>query len=760
MKRKTLTCFLSFMMIFTLILPIHAEEEPDGACGTHASYTLNNHILVISGQGAVDKAPWEDKEITHVLVKPGITELKGTLFKDEDSLTTVTLPDGLKSMETGVFDSCDALKTVMIHGNAPKITETEGVSDPFSKVTFYVPLLSFGYIISGTWRSYHVHRGMPDFEYTVNFDVNGGEGTVDPITLNYNKSSEVTANLKKPDCLFAGWGYEPEGKVVYDEGSKISQVTNVEGGNVTLYAIYKDKPQTEVTGLETNPYVSATEENYTQEVKIENLGERSATLEFCTHDNKWEKVEDLIPDESGKVTLNFPQKMWAVRPITTWRVKVPESSEYASCHQEINIHTDIINRSYLHVKSAVVMKLDEAAVLYNFHMNSRRAPASMTKIMTAILALENLKMDDVVTVSSKAANTSWTWVPMHAGDKVKVKDLLYATLLASSNGAATALGEKVGGSVKDFCKMMNEKAKELGCKNTFFSDANGLSDNKHYSTAYDMALMLKYAYSKPIFKKVVGTRSYKYNSVAKNRKKVIHNTSRLLREKAPGNLGGKTGYTDKAGNCYAGIYKYDNELYITVVMGGDYSDMYWEDTKALQSEIRLWKTNAYRIVYNMDSGQNAAANPKSFRAMKEKKVKLANPGKYGAFFKGWYSDKALTKEVKTITKGDDYSGTILYAKWKSFTVDPVKKVKLSSYNGKLHVSFDKVKTKVSGYTITYYCAKTYSTKTKHVKTNSATIDLDERERGPVTVKVAAYRIDSTGGRFYGGSSKPKNIHVK
>ena len=217
-------------------------------------------------------------------------------------------------------------------------------------------------------------------------------------------------------------------------------------------------------------------------------------------------------------------------------------------------------------RAAVVFDRVSKTVLYGKNIDSKRAMASTTKTMTAILTLENGNLDEVIEVSKKAANTGGSRLGLKTGDKIKLRDLLYGLMLRSGNDAAVQIAIHLGGSVEGFAKMMNDKAKELGLKDTNFVTPHGLDDPKHYTTAYEMALLTDYALNNEEFAKIVNT---KQTTIAINSNPVnIYNTNELL-----GNLEGvngvKTGFTNNAGRCLVTSTTRSGWQIITVVFGAD-----------------------------------------------------------------------------------------------------------------------------------------------------------------------------------------------
>ena len=225
--------------------------------------------------------------------------------------------------------------------------------------------------------------------------------------------------------------------------------------------------------------------------------------------------------------------------------------------------TDIPN---INSRAAIVIDRNSKAILYGKSETEQRKMASTTKIMTAIVVLENANLSDIVTISKKAANTGGSVLGIKTGDKISVCDLLYGLLLVSGNDTAVALAEHVGGSVEGFADMMNKKAAELCLTNTHYVTPHGLDDDNHYTTAYELAILTDYALNNKTFYNYVATKSYTIN--INGYPKTLRNTNELL-----GNLDGvygvKTGFTNGANRCLVTSCKRGNLDIICIVLGAD-----------------------------------------------------------------------------------------------------------------------------------------------------------------------------------------------
>ncbi len=233
----------------------------------------------------------------------------------------------------------------------------------------------------------------------------------------------------------------------------------------------------------------------------------------------------------------------------------------------------------LNAKAAVLINASTGEVLYNKNMNQKMYPASTTKIMTALLVLENLDLSSTVTIDKETAETGECQINLIEGEKVTVEQLLYALLLKSANDAAVALAKEVDGSIPAFADRMNARAKELGAQNTNFVTPNGLHDDNHYTTAYDLAMITKEAMKNNEFRKIVTTLKYTIPETNKSDARVLHNPNKLLYSKTKilvngvlkplkyeGATGIKNGYTSEAERCLVAGAKRENIELISVVL--------------------------------------------------------------------------------------------------------------------------------------------------------------------------------------------------
>lgn len=231
-------------------------------------------------------------------------------------------------------------------------------------------------------------------------------------------------------------------------------------------------------------------------------------------------------------------------------------------------------------ESAVLIEASTGKILFEKEKDKKMAPASMTKIMTMLLAMEaiengKLNLEDEVLISKRAQSMGGTQIYVEAGSNVKVHDLLKGIGIASANDAAVAIAEKIGGTVENFVNMMNERARDLGCKNTTFKNPHGLDEDGHLTTAYDMALMARELVKYELAIKISSTFDEYINVSGENHWLV--NTNKLIKF-YKGIDGLKTGYTDKAGYCLTATMNKNNMRLISVVMKSNTKDNRSSDT--------------------------------------------------------------------------------------------------------------------------------------------------------------------------------------
>jgi serine-type D-Ala-D-Ala carboxypeptidase (penicillin-binding protein 5/6) len=237
--------------------------------------------------------------------------------------------------------------------------------------------------------------------------------------------------------------------------------------------------------------------------------------------------------------------------------------------------------------SVVLMDAATGTILYSKNPNSAYPPASTTKIMTALLTLENAKLTDLVTVGENPPKMEPSKIYIKEGEVLTVKDLLYGLLLQSGNDAAVALAEHIGGSVSGFADMMNKRAKELGCTNTNFVNPHGLYDKNHKTSAKDLALIMKEIVKHPEFGEISTTGLYKIPQTNKDKKvKEVYNHNKLVlkgaKEYYEECIGGKTGWTSQSLFSYVSAAERNGQVLIAALVH-DANRAYYSDSPKLYS---------------------------------------------------------------------------------------------------------------------------------------------------------------------------------
>ena len=267
------------------------------------------------------------------------------------------------------------------------------------------------------------------------------------------------------------------------------------------------------------------------------------------------------------------------------------TEEVSTEHPETTEYPDDPTRAPdLVANAAIVMDAASGQVLYEKNSQEKKYPASITKILTVLIALEhNVDFNATVTMSENAiwgVERDSTLIGLDVGEQVTVKDLVYATMVKSANECAYALAEYVAGDIESFAKLMNERAAEIGCKNTHFVTPNGLHDEDHYTTAYDMALITKEALKNETFREIAGALNYTVPATNLTEEtRPLWNGNKMINPAEPYYYeyceGGKTGYTMKANNTLMTFAKKDGLELICVIMDCDGAKYAYSDSKAL-----------------------------------------------------------------------------------------------------------------------------------------------------------------------------------
>ncbi len=290
------------------------------------------------------------------------------------------------------------------------------------------------------------------------------------------------------------------------------------------------------------------------------------------------------------ITLSLVLCLSIVQPVSTKAAK--KNSENKSTKD--SVWPQGPKTSSISADSAIVMEASTGLILYEKKANKKHYPASITKIMTALLCLENSSLDEVVTFSREAVygiESGSSHIAIDVGEKLTMKDTLYGIMLESANEACLGAAEHVAGSVNAFVDMMNEKAESLGCKNTHFANPNGLHNDNHYTTAYDMALISQAALKNKKFREITGTKAYTIPKTnLKGPRTWIKNHHQMLngykyhKYEYDYCIGGKTGYTVKAGHTLVTFAEKNGMTLICVLMKADgptAASNEYTDTKSL-----------------------------------------------------------------------------------------------------------------------------------------------------------------------------------
>lgn len=376
----------------------------------------------------------------------------------------------------------------------------------------------------------------------------------------------------------------------------------------------------------------------------------------------------------------------------------------------------------LYAQSAVLMDGNSGRVLYEKNGEEFLANASTTKILTCILALEKGKLDDVVSVSSYAASMPDVQLNIREGERYLLKDLLYSLMLESHNDVAVAIAEHIAGSCEAFSDMMNEKAKEIGCENTYFLTPNGLDATEnmtlksgevktkyHGTTAKDLAKIMRYCIriseKKEEFLEITGTPFYSFKDIEGKRSFSCRNHNSFL-NMMEGAVSGKTGFTGKAGYCYVGALEREGKSYIVALLacGWPGNKTYkWKDCRRLmeygldnyelfsleQLELDLQETMEIENGISEEIGKAAVVSLQR-EMIEDKEILLHDEESVTA--------KVFLKKMEAPVEKNEVAGKIVYyingEKWqeeKLFCKNEVKKIDFMWCLKKIWCFFLKIK---------------------------------------------------------------------
>lgn len=252
-------------------------------------------------------------------------------------------------------------------------------------------------------------------------------------------------------------------------------------------------------------------------------------------------------------------------------------------------------------KSAIIIDANTGKVLWEKDADTPRYPASTTKIMTGLLLLERCRPDEIIVAPSDVTNVKEASMHLKPFEKVPARDMLYAIMLRSANDGCYAIAQHIGGSVPGFAKMMNDRAKEIGCTHTHFNNPNGLNDKLHVTTAHDLALIAREAMKLEPFREVVKTRRYEIQRSINQKDRIMVGHNKWL-PKDPTADGIKTGFTVPAGHCYVGSATRNGYRVITVVLNSPH----WQQD---HQEMLNWAFANHKRVPLVDSTSAIPAIP-------------------------------------------------------------------------------------------------------------------------------------------------------
>ena len=324
------------------------------------------------------------------------------------------------------------------------------------------------------------------------------------------------------------------------------------------------------------------------------------------------------------------------------------------------IHAEEVEDLAPNAKSAIMIEASTGEILFQKNKEERLAPASMTKMMSMLLIMEeiekgNLKWDEIITASERASSMGGSQIFLKAGEKMTVTDMLKGIAIASGNDATVAMAERISGSEESFVKKMNARAKELGLKNTNFVNATGLTADNHYSSANDMSLIAKELVKHEKILEFTGTYEDYLRKDTKSPFWLV-NTNRLVRFYS-GVDGLKTGFTDEAGYCLTSTAKKDNMRLITVVMNEPDISKRSADT----SRMLDYGFNMYMVRNIIDD--SSTIDKKEVELGKEKEVEIIASDKITILSKKSEENRNITYEtninkIVAPVKKEDKVGTI------------------------------------------------------------------------------------------------------
>lgn len=317
------------------------------------------------------------------------------------------------------------------------------------------------------------------------------------------------------------------------------------------------------------------------------------------------------------------------------------------------LFTTLASAEEITSKAAVVMDASTGRILYAKNPNLRLPPASTTKLMTAIVVMDNANFTDTITISRNASCVSPLKAGLKKGDKVTVETLLYAALMESANDATVALAEAVAGSETKFVQMMNKKALAIGAKDTKFINSNGLPGRGQYTTALDLSKIMRHALKYPELKGIIGTRVAKVSTESgdtiflKNTNKLLWSYENLI--------GGKTGYTRKARHCVVCAAGYEGNTVVVTLLGSPSRGELWKEAgELIDKGFQIIANKEEPVIYLTKADYKKSSKLRTHSKGKNNKTKVAKVSSKKRSTKTAVKKRGLTKMISKSGKEKRY----------------------------------------------------------------------------------------------------------
>ena len=395
-------------------------------------------------------------------------------------------------------------------------------------------------------------------------------------------------------CAGAGSAYAETDGTDNGTAGTVEQPADDETGSDTgdtEEPVVKQKANIKVTGLLYSRNAKAKTVLH-DTIRVTGAYGKSVKLQRMNKNGSWSTVRSfpVKGKKNAAVVLAYPARS---KTYTYWRIHI-DGDEATNAYDSklITVTSRNIKGISLNARSAVIYCMDDGQVIYGKNMTKKRPMASTTKIMTAVVVMENIDLNKKkVRVSGHAARTPYRNLYMRRGDRYYAKDLFRAMLVSSSNDSARALAESTAGSSRKFVKKMNAKAKKLKLSKTHYTDEVGFGSITHRSSAKDLARLMTYAYQKKAFRTSINRKTYSFRNVKRTRRHKVWSSSYPMYSFSKNYLGGKTGTTSLAGCCFVAVYRYAGKTYVAVNLGSRNNYYRWRDSKRMYKYIRKYGSN-------------------------------------------------------------------------------------------------------------------------------------------------------------------------